>query len=105
MEVIQSTSDQGTAIKKYREDHLKGVHHSPDLFHIQTDVHKATAGPLSSKQRKYERARKKAQNCLFQAMKKKKRLEKKAKSKSVDNKMNKISRVISNAENTKEYPR
>ena len=43
IEIIQSTSDQGSAIKKYRETYLGGASHSPDLFHIENEIHKATA--------------------------------------------------------------
>jgi hypothetical protein len=46
--VIQSTGDDGQAIVKCAKDRL-GVHHSPDVFHIQQDVSKATSAPLRAR--------------------------------------------------------
>nr|HQS85098.1 DUF6399 domain-containing protein [Alphaproteobacteria bacterium]HQS94827.1 DUF6399 domain-containing protein [Alphaproteobacteria bacterium] len=49
--VIQSTSDEGTGLIKYVEKEL-GIHHSPDLFHVQQELTRATSGPLNAKVRK-----------------------------------------------------
>jgi len=49
--VIQSTSDEGTGLLKYVEKEL-GIHHSPDLFHVQQELTRATSGPLNAKVRK-----------------------------------------------------
>ena len=48
--VIQSTSDEAPGLLAYVEHHL-GVHHSPDLFHVQHELSKAVAAPLAAKQR------------------------------------------------------
>src|SRR5215468_8337142 len=48
--VIQSTSDEAPGLLEYVEHHL-GVHHSPDLFHVQHELSKAVAAPLAAKQR------------------------------------------------------
>jgi len=45
VEVIQSTSDEAQAIRRHVEQTL-GAHHSPDLFHVQQEVVKGTAGAL-----------------------------------------------------------
>ena len=49
--VVQSTSDEGQAIKCHAREGLK-AHHSPDLFHPQQDLVRATALPLASQMRK-----------------------------------------------------
>jgi uncharacterized protein DUF6399 len=48
--VIQSTSDEAPGLLADVEHHL-GVHHSPDLFHVQHELSKAVAAPLAAKQR------------------------------------------------------
>jgi hypothetical protein len=53
--VIQSTSDEAPGLLAYVEHHL-GVHHSPDLFHVQHELSKAVAAPLAAKQRAAEKA-------------------------------------------------
>jgi hypothetical protein len=50
VEIIQSTSDQASALKKHARDGL-GAHHSPDLFHVQHDLHGATVRPLMARQK------------------------------------------------------
>lgn len=45
VEVIQSTSDEGKALLKHVKESL-GAHHSPDLFHPQQDISRATSLPL-----------------------------------------------------------
>ncbi len=42
VDVIQTTSDEGSALVKYAHN-LLGVHHSPDLFHPQQDLSRATS--------------------------------------------------------------
>jgi Family of unknown function (DUF6399) len=53
--VIQSTSDEAPGLLAYVENHL-GVHHSPDLFHVQHELSQAVAAPLAAKQRAAEKA-------------------------------------------------
>ena len=52
--VIQSTSDEGLGICSHAKNGL-GAHHSPDLFHVQHEIVKATSGPLASKKRQAEK--------------------------------------------------
>lgn len=47
VEVIQSTSDEAKGILAHVRDGL-GAHHSPDLFHGQRELHKATSLPLQA---------------------------------------------------------
>jgi len=47
VEVIQSCSDEATGILRHVREEL-GAHHSPDLFHPQQELHKATSLPLQS---------------------------------------------------------
>lgn len=49
VEVIQSTSDQGRALLRHARD--LQAHHSPDLFHPQHDLSKATALALARRVR------------------------------------------------------
>jgi hypothetical protein len=46
VEVIQSTADEAKALRRHAEKDL-GAHHSPDLFHGQHEVSKATALALA----------------------------------------------------------
>ena len=46
--IIQIVSDEARALLKYCRDHL-GVHHSPDLFHVQQEVSKATSAPMRAR--------------------------------------------------------
>jgi len=55
VEVVQSTSDEGTAILAYVKQDLK-AEHSPDLFHIQQELSKATSFPLKSQEKEFEKA-------------------------------------------------
>ena len=50
VEVIQSASDQAAALKKHAREKLV-AHHSPDLFHVQHDIHGATVRPLITRQK------------------------------------------------------
>lgn len=49
VQVVQSTSDEAQALKKQARQDLQ-AHHSPDLFHVQHEAHKATALALKSRQ-------------------------------------------------------
>jgi hypothetical protein len=45
VEVVQATSDEAKGLLAHARDGL-GAHHSPDLFHVQHDLSKATSLPL-----------------------------------------------------------
>ncbi len=62
--VIQCVSDQATALIAHAESHL-GVHHSPDLFHVQQEASRATSTSLHRQTEKTERDFKEAQ-ALYQ---------------------------------------
>ena len=49
VQVVQSTSDQGKALLRHARD--AEAHHSPDLFHPQHDLSKATVLPLARRVR------------------------------------------------------
>ncbi len=55
VEVSQSTSDEGKGVVAYAEK-LLGVHHSPDLFHVQQELSRAVAPAAAAKLRAGERA-------------------------------------------------
>ncbi len=46
VDVIQCVSDEATALLSHAQSHL-GAHHSPDVFHVQYDVSKATSLALN----------------------------------------------------------
>lgn len=54
VEVIQSTSDEAKGILAHVNNGL-GVHHSPDLFHIERELTLATSASLNSQKRKAEK--------------------------------------------------
>lgn len=58
VKVFQSTSDEGSALLKHARD--GGVHHSPDLFHPQQDISRATSLPLQRQAAAAERKAHKA---------------------------------------------
>ena len=58
--VIQCVSDQATALIAHAETHL-GVHHSPDLFHVQQEASRATSVSLLRQTEKAEKAFKDAE--------------------------------------------
>ena len=58
--VIQCVSDQATALIAHAETHL-GVHHSPDLFHVQQEACRATSVSLNRQTEKAEKALKSAE--------------------------------------------
>lgn len=55
VEIIQSTSDEGTGLIKYVEKEL-GAQHSPDLFHVQQELTRATSAPIAAKVKQAEKA-------------------------------------------------
>jgi len=59
--VIQCVSDQATALIAHAETHL-GVHHSPDLFHVQQEACRATSESLNRQTEKTEKALKDAES-------------------------------------------
>jgi transcriptional regulator with XRE-family HTH domain len=59
IEVVQSTSDEGKGILHHVEQDL-GVHHSPDLFHVQSELVKASSVSLAGKKRQAEEGLEKA---------------------------------------------
>lgn len=61
--VIQSTSDEAPGLLAYVDHHL-GVHHSPDLFHVQPELSKAVTAPLAVKQRAAAKAVAQAEETL-----------------------------------------
>ena len=67
VQIIQSTSDEGTGILHHVKKGL-GAHHSPDVFHIQHEVVKGTSGSLSKKTQKarktLEKAAEEANRCI-----------------------------------------
>ena len=46
--VIQVVSDEAKALIKYCQDYLN-ANHSPDLFHVQQEISKATSAPMGAK--------------------------------------------------------
>ena len=64
--MVQATSDEAQALKKHaRED--QQAHHSPDLFHVQNEVQKATAFPLANRQRDADRELARAMDAVTKA--------------------------------------
>jgi hypothetical protein len=53
VEIVQSTSDEGKGLLCHVQEEL-GVHHSPDVFHVQHELVKGTSGALASKKRQAE---------------------------------------------------
>ncbi len=47
VKIIQATSDEAKGLLLHAKTGLGGAHHSPDLFHIQQDLCKATARSLA----------------------------------------------------------
>ncbi len=65
--VIQSTSDEGTALLSHAEKCLE-AHHSPDLFHPLQDISRATSLPLARKEEEANRAIEKARTQMNKLM-------------------------------------
>jgi hypothetical protein len=55
IEIVQSTSDEGKGLLKHVKEDL-GVHHSPDVFHVQNELVKGTSVALARKKRQAEQA-------------------------------------------------
>jgi Family of unknown function (DUF6399) len=51
VDVIQCVSDQAAALLSHAQSHL-GVHHSPDIFHVQYELSKATSLALKRQEQK-----------------------------------------------------
>jgi Family of unknown function (DUF6399) len=64
-DVIQSTSDEAPGLLAYVAHHL-GVHHSPDVFHVQHELSKAVCAPLATKERAAAKALSEAKERLEQ---------------------------------------
>jgi hypothetical protein len=62
-QIIQSTSDEDPGLLAYVEHHL-GVHHSPDIFHVQQELSKAVAAPMAAKQQAAAQATAQAEEML-----------------------------------------
>lgn len=63
VEVVQGTSDEAKGLLRHVERDLGG-HHSPDLFHVQHEVSKATAWPLARALEQAERASQQARDAV-----------------------------------------
>lgn len=59
VEIIQATSDEGRGLLHHVEKDL-GAQHSPDLFHVQQDLVRATSIALASRKRQAEQGLEKA---------------------------------------------
>ncbi len=69
VEILSSTIDGGTALMAHVKKELK-VEHSPDLFHVQQDLSRATAGPLKAQEREMEKELEKEQKKLARVIEK-----------------------------------
>ena len=63
IEVIQVVSDEARALVKYTRDCLS-AHHSPDVFHVQQEIIKATTPPLRARIKSASTALNQANNSL-----------------------------------------
>jgi hypothetical protein len=55
VELVQSTSDEGRGIRHHVEEDL-GIHHSPDVFHVQQDVVQGSSVVLANRKRQAEQS-------------------------------------------------
>ena len=69
VDVIQATSDGGTGLIKHVEQSLQ-AHHSPDLFHVQQDLTRATSAPINAKVKQAEKTYETSKKVLEKLMKK-----------------------------------
>jgi len=53
IEIVQSTSDEGRGLLRHVKKDL-GVHHSPDLFHVQRELVRGTSVALAGRKRRAE---------------------------------------------------
>ena len=56
VDVVQSTSDEGRGLLRHVRESL-GAHHSPDIFHVQQEATRGTAGALASRIRQADKNR------------------------------------------------
>ena len=63
VEVVQTTSDGARALVKHAQESL-GVHHSPDLFHPQQDISRATSIQLGRTVKAAQKQRSEAEQAL-----------------------------------------
>lgn len=70
--ICQVTSDAASGLLRYAQESL-GVPHSPDLFHIQRELVRATAWPLAQQHRHAQKAVAQAESKLARAMAKRER--------------------------------
>lgn len=54
VDVVQSTSDEGSGLLRHVRESL-GAHHSPDIFHVQQEATRGTAGALASRVRQADK--------------------------------------------------
>jgi hypothetical protein len=66
VEVIQSCSDEATGILRHVREEL-GAHHSPDLFHAQQELHKATSLALQAQVSQASQAVEQAEKRVLEA--------------------------------------
>ena len=69
VDILSSTIDGGTALLAHVKKELK-VDHAPDLFHVQQDLSRATAGPLKAQEREMEKELEKEQKKLIRVIEK-----------------------------------
>lgn len=67
VEISQSTSDEGTAILAHVKQELQ-AEHSPDLFHIQQELSRATSFALKSQEKEFEKFAAQAEEKLNKAI-------------------------------------
>ena len=64
VDIVQSASDEARALLRHAKD--QDAHHSPDLFHVENEINKATSLPLKRLEAKarstLEKAREKIRN-------------------------------------------
>jgi len=56
VDIVQSTSDEGLGLLRHVRESL-GAHHSPDIFHVQQEATRGTAGALASQVRQADKSR------------------------------------------------
>jgi hypothetical protein len=71
VEIVQSTSDEGRGIISHVKKGM-GVHHAPDVFHVQQEISRATSGSLAAKVRQAEATVKASRKEVCKQEKKKK---------------------------------
>lgn len=69
VKIVQSTSDEGKAILSHVKHELH-AEHSPDLFHVQQELTRATAAPLHAQEKEFESLAEKAKQQLERSIKK-----------------------------------